>query len=286
MHGNEAPRALRYGATVFLVLGGVFTFMGCAKTDNAAGNDDTSHQPAYLLVQSSQGFDYDGDRLTVHGTNPTTIFFSDRPDRIAGHMPLETAYSWGRTGDDSFVVDPPNATLSILEEGEMANVVVTMSDAVIQGNSISFAVNILEGELPARGGPNTLFIDVIGRPLTPMSAAGVHRRTRRRSMAVGMAVGASAGSASANAAYQDAAYQSDAASQSAAAATDAAASANQAADAATQAASSAQNAAGAAGSTGSGSVEQQLSELQDMLNKGLITQQDYDHKKKQLLAGM
>ena len=277
MHGNETPRARRrYGTTVFVVLAGVVTLMSCTKTDNAAGHDDTSHQPAYLLVQSSQGFSYDGDRLTVHGTSPTTIFFSDRPDRIAGHMPLDTAYAWGRTGDDSFVVDPPNATLSILEAGEMANVVVTMSDAVIQGNSISFAVDILEGELPARGGPNTLFIDVIGRPLTPLSAAGVHRRTRRRSMAVGMAVGASAGSDSANAA----------ASQSAAAATDAATSANQAADAANQAAASAQNAAGATGSTGSESVEQELTELQDMLNKGLITQQDYDDKKKQLLAGM
>ena len=281
MYGNKVPRALRYGTTLFLVLACVFTLMSCTKTDNASGHDDTSHEPAYLLVQSSQGFEFDGDRLTIHGTSPTTIFFSDRPDRIAGHIPLETAYAWGRTGDDSFVVDPPNATLSILEAGEMANVVVTMSDAVIQGNSISFAVDILEGELPARGGPNTLFIDVIGRPLTPLSAAGVHRRTRRRSMAVGMAVGASAGSASANAAYQ-----SDSASQSAAAANDAAASANQAADAATQAAASAQNATGAAGSTGSESVEQELSELKDMLDKGLITQQDYDAKKKQLLDGM
>ncbi len=287
MNGNEMPRARRYGTTAFFVLAGVFiTSMSCTKTDNAEGNDDTSHEPAYLLVQSSRGFEFDGDRLTIHGTSPTTIFFSDRPDRIAGHMPLETAYAWGRTGDDSFVVDPPNATLSILEEGEMANVVVTMSDAVIQGDAISFGVDILEGELPARGGPNTLFIDVIGRPLTPLSAAGVHRRTRRRSMAVGMAVGASAGSASANAAYQDAAYQSDSASQSAAAANDAAASANQAADAATQAAASAQNATGTAGSTGSESVEQELSELKDMLTKGLITQQDYDAKKKQLLGGM
>ena len=57
-------------------------------------------------------------------------------------------------------------------------------------------------------------------------------------------------------------------------------------DAATQAAASAQNATGATGSTGSESVEQELSELKDMLDKGLITQQDYDAKKKQLLDGM
>jgi len=94
-----------------------------------------------------------------------------------------------------------------------------------------------------------LFIDIIGRPLTPLSVAGMHRRTRRRSLAVGMAVGASVGAAST-----------------------AQASANQAAD--------------AASSANAPSVEQQLSDLKDMLDKGLITQQDYDNKKKQLLSEM
>jgi len=56
----------------------------------------------------------------------------------------------------------------------MANVVITMSDAVIEGDTINFAVDLLEGELPARGGPNTLFINVIGHPLTPVSVAGIN----------------------------------------------------------------------------------------------------------------
>jgi gas vesicle protein len=257
------------------VLASVFATSGCGKSE------ETSHEPAYLLVQSSEAFSYDGNRLTVHGTSPTTTYFSDRPDRIAGHLSLEQAYAWGRSGDDSFLDDPPNATLSILEGGEMANVVVTMSNGIIEGDSISFDVDVLEGELPARGGPNTLFIDVIGHPLTPLSVAGVHRRTRRRSLVVGVAVGASVGAASANAASQSAS-----ASQSAAAANDAAASANQAADAAGQAADSAQDAADAASSANAPTVEQQLAELKDMLDQGLITQQDYDDKKKQLLEGM
>ena len=32
----------------------------------------------------------------------------------------------------------------------------------------------------AAGGASSLFIDVIGRPATPLSVAGVHRRERRR----------------------------------------------------------------------------------------------------------
>jgi len=40
----------------------------------------------------------------------------------------------------------------------MANVVVTLRDSVVDGDAISWKVDILEGELPPRGGPNTLFI--------------------------------------------------------------------------------------------------------------------------------
>ena len=267
MTKNRNIRALGMSVLALAVLLGVVASGGCSKTENS------THEPAFLLVQSSDGFEYDGSRLTVLGTSPTTIFFSDRPDRIAGHLPLEKAYEWGRSGDDSFLVDPPNATLSILEHGEMGNVVVTMSNAIINGDSISFDVNVLEGDLPASGGPNTLFIDVIGRPLTPLSVAGVRRRTRRRSLAVGVMVGASMGAASS----RQAAGQSASASQ---AASDAANSADQAADAANQAA------ADAAGSANSPSIEQQLSDLKDMLDKGLITQQDYDAKKKELLGEM
>lgn len=254
----------RYAKAAVLLVAGVITASGCGGK-----SQDESEEPAFLLVQSSRGFQYDGDRLVVQGTSPSTTFFSDRPDRIAGHLPLELAYAWGRSGDDNFVDDPPNATLSILEGGEMANVVLTISEAVITGDTISFAVDVLEGEVPARGGPNTLFIDVLGHPLTPLSVAGVHRRTRRRSLAVGYSVGAAGASSRANA--------------NTAAAASSAASANQAADAADRAADAAEDAADAASSTGASSLEQDLAKLKDLRDKGLITQQDYDDKKKELL---
>jgi hypothetical protein len=50
--------------------------------------EEKPHEPAFLFVQSSSGFEYDGERLTVHGMSPSTVFFSDRPDRIAGHVSL------------------------------------------------------------------------------------------------------------------------------------------------------------------------------------------------------
>jgi hypothetical protein len=261
---------------------GLMVAGGCAKSEEttaetaavAVAKEETSEEPAFLLVQSSKGFTYDDGRLTVLGTSPTTTFFSDRPHRIAGHMSLEKAYAWGHP---SFAENPPNATLSNLRHGEMANVVLTLRNTVLEGNTISWDVDILEGELPLVGGPNTLFIDVIGRPLTPVSVAGHNRRTRRRSLAVGAVVGASV----ANNRDDESDY---AAQQSAAAASDAAAAADDAADAANQAAASAQYAAGTAGSAPS--VEQQLKDLKDLLDQGLITQDDYDAKKEEILAGM
>lgn len=164
----------------------------------------------------------------------------------------------------------------MLRNGEMANVVLTLRNSVVEGDTISWDVDVLEGVMPAVGGPNTLFIDVIGRPLTPVSVAGAHRRTRRRSLAVGAVVGASV----ANSRDDDSDY---AAAQSADAASDAADAANEAADAANRAASSAQY---AAASPSEPSVEQQLNDLMDLLDQGLITQEDYDKKKSELLSNM
>ena len=39
---------------------------------------------------------------------------------------------------------------------------------------------VLEGDLPAKGEDVDVFIDIIGMPLTPLSYAGVARRSFRR----------------------------------------------------------------------------------------------------------
>ena len=50
----------------------------------------------------------------------------------------------------------------------------------LEGDRISYSVDILEGSLPARADSVSIFIDPFGRPLSPVSAAGMHRRARRR----------------------------------------------------------------------------------------------------------
>jgi hypothetical protein len=133
-----------------------------------------------LYVQSAQGMAYEDGQLTLQGIGPTTIIFSDRPDRITGHVPSQEFFDSWDEGDDSFADDPPNAVLSIFTEDEIHDVVVVLSEPALDGDQMSYMVDILDGEMPASGGPSSLFIDMIGRPMSPVSVAGCHRRGRRR----------------------------------------------------------------------------------------------------------
>ena len=83
-----------------------------------------------LFVQNAQGVEVaaDGRTLTLKGLSPTTLFFSDRPVRIAGHYLTGEYLQFWKAGPDSFLKDPPNATLSVFEKGkdELSDVVVTL----------------------------------------------------------------------------------------------------------------------------------------------------------------
>jgi hypothetical protein len=49
------------------------------------------------------------------------------------------------------------------------------------GADLMFDGEVLEGDIAASDGLAAVFIDIIGRPLTPLSYAGVARRTAYRS---------------------------------------------------------------------------------------------------------
>ena len=77
-----------------------------------------------------------------------------------------------------FAVDPPNAVLSFLDEDGTApeDAVIVLREPRLEDGTLSYSVEILEGSLPPRAGPCALFIDVFGRPLSPVSGAAAHRR--------------------------------------------------------------------------------------------------------------
>ncbi|UPY38445.1 hypothetical protein [Sediminicoccus sp. KRV36] len=143
-----------------------------AQTAPAAGMAE------FLFVQTARrmSFDRASNRLTLHEVSPITIMFADRPDRIAGHMQTAAFVPFWSRGSDSFLKDPPNADISIVEGDTLRQVVVVLRDPVLEGDALRYTVRVLEGAMPETGGAVSVFIDIIGMPRTPMSFAGAARR--------------------------------------------------------------------------------------------------------------
>jgi hypothetical protein len=137
-----------------------------------------------MFVQEAHGLTSDGHSLTLQGLAPATLFFADRPERVVGHVSSRKFIGeWGE-GENSFAADPPNAVISFMETGdtipEDATVVLRHPHLEPEEERLTYEVELLQGSLPAQAGPCSLFIDPLGRPLSPMSVAGVRRRSRRR----------------------------------------------------------------------------------------------------------
>jgi hypothetical protein len=121
-----------------------------------------------LFVQTAQAFQANPEENTLRLINvsPQTLYFTDRPNRIAGHANLERFVANWDQGDDSFKSNPPNATLSVFEAEQHENqlVVVELMDPVIDGQDLVYGYALIDGEMPQSGGVASLFIDTIGRP--------------------------------------------------------------------------------------------------------------------------
>lgn len=135
-----------------------------------------------LFVQTAHAMTTSNGSMTLHGLTHATLFFTDRPERIVGHLSSRKFIDQWPEGEDSFAADPPNAVLSFLGEGDEApeEVTVVLRQPQLVGNVLTYSVDVLDGKLPTTAGPCSLFIDPIGRPLSPMSVAGMRRRQVRR----------------------------------------------------------------------------------------------------------
>jgi hypothetical protein len=162
-----------------LILGLSLTPLALAAR-NAPAAEQAKAKPQFLFVQSAEGVQYADGVLTLKEVNPITVLFSDRPERLAGHMATEELVPFWGEGADSFKANPPNADLAMLDGSKAENVVVTLQDPKLEGRDLSYRVDLLEGQPPASGGAASLFIDIIGLPLTPVSFAGARRRMWRR----------------------------------------------------------------------------------------------------------
>ncbi len=132
--------------------------------------------PQLLFVQSAGSFAFDDGTLTLRQIAPSTIFFSERPKRIAGHVRNDLFLKLWVEGKNSFKKDPPNATLSMFgPDGKASQAVVVLSNPRVDASNLIYDAKVLEGKIPQEGAESTLFIDGDNAPCSesdPGTAAG------------------------------------------------------------------------------------------------------------------
>lgn len=152
---------------------------GFAATEGQKGptNEQVAAVESFLFVQNASSGTFDGERLTLAGSGPT-MFFSDRPYRVFGHVTQEQFVDAWKRGPNSFATDPPNAVLSLIGEQNVVSCLVELSDPVVAGGKLSYKVKVEKGKLPARFEQASLFIDNEAWAAVGGFAAG-HLLTRR-----------------------------------------------------------------------------------------------------------
>jgi hypothetical protein len=153
------------------------------KTIGVPSNSEAAKVEPSLIVMNATGATLADDKLTLTGLAPSAIIFADRPTRAAGHaLTVHLLEEWGTAPDASFAKDPPNATVSAFsKDGSLTrDAVVVLKKPDLQGDKLTFEVQVLEGDLKDADGPASVFIDIIGLPFTPLSLAGVAPRTAYR----------------------------------------------------------------------------------------------------------
>jgi hypothetical protein len=125
------------------------------------GTPSARQYSSALIVINSRGAKLDGQKLVLDGVQPTATLFTSRPVRSVGHMVTPDMADIWRTG--SFAKDPPNATVSVFSKdgSSVSDLVVTLNTAKLDGDKLTFDVQVLEGSLGNADGPASVFIDTI-----------------------------------------------------------------------------------------------------------------------------
>jgi hypothetical protein len=163
---SEFYKRVNQAGLAFLLAAAMLSMAACATTPTTSST--SSETPQLMFVQSAEDIKVDPATSTFRlvKVNQQTLYFSDRPIRIAGHIKMaDYLKEWtSQAGKDNFSADPPNATISIYEPGQPENtlVVVKITSPVVDGADLIYSYKIIDGKLPAAGGATSLFIDWIG----------------------------------------------------------------------------------------------------------------------------
>jgi hypothetical protein len=129
---------------------------GCSGIGKDTATGTSAEQTDLFVVIGASG-SLDGSTLTLHDV-PSVVYFSDRPERKAGHITVDEYVTAWNSPDG--VNDPPNADLSVFDPEGDINAVVELLSVSGSPDALVFEIKLLEGELPnATFGPVALFVD-------------------------------------------------------------------------------------------------------------------------------
>ncbi|WP_422002426.1 hypothetical protein [Reyranella sp.] len=120
-----------------------------------------------MIVLNARGAKLDGGKLVLEGVSPNAIIFADRPVRSAGHaLTAHLLDEWTVKSPDSFYKTPPNATVSVLMKGKnsVVDAVMVLKAPKLEGERLTFDVDVLEGDLAGGDGAASVFMDIINLP--------------------------------------------------------------------------------------------------------------------------
>jgi len=136
-----------------------------------------------LLVQTAQSVEFVDGHIIMRGVSLSTLYLSNRSQRIVGHIGTQELVDCWRNEHSRFSTKPPAAALSFVnpDPGAVDDVVIRIDSPELTEQELVYSASILEGHLYRLNGPCTLFIDALGRPVSPVSFTASLRLTRDRS---------------------------------------------------------------------------------------------------------
>jgi hypothetical protein len=136
-----------------------------------------------MIVLNARGATLKDGKLMLDGVSPNAIVFADRPVRSAGHaLVSHVIEEWSDGAPDSFAKVPPNATVSVFNKAKagIVDAVVVLKSPRLEGDRLTFDVDVLEGDLMGGDGAASVFMDIINLPVARRTAhrgawyAGAH----------------------------------------------------------------------------------------------------------------
>jgi hypothetical protein len=168
-NGNDANERASHSRRSLISAAAAATVTGLGLPFSRAGEASADEaKPMLMFVQIAEDFKLDTATQTFRLVNVSqqTLYFADRPERIAGHiqMPVYLTEWTSKAGPDNFAKNPPNAALSVYEPGRANNTlaVVEIRNPKVEGSDLVYSYKLIRGPLPAAGGATALFIDWIG----------------------------------------------------------------------------------------------------------------------------